>query len=248
MKHNNSNDYTLLDTLRYNSLFSSQEFKVDTNNNLQIVENSPLSDRNETIPLDFISPQPIVKRKLDSHLVLLAVISSIVSALFFSAAIFASQLWAVSFAIVFYVISISSIVTSFNKSTTTYKYNFANTNTHLFTLYEPFTANKQAEKFVNALEKRITDLNIKTEELPEIIQETRESNESVYGSDKRSQYIKPLDFLYNHGIVDDVLYEELTTQIDIKTNDSQDVIQLIKADDSNAPTPVDNIIYFPVNA
>ncbi len=248
MKQHNGYDYTLLNTLRYKSLFSSKEFKIDSNNNLKISELSPFSNRNESIPLDFISLQPVVKRKLDIHLTVLAIISSLASALFFITAIFANQLWAVSFAVVLYVISVGLIIVSYKKSSTTYRYNFVNTNTLLFTLYESFTAKNEVKKFIEVLNEKITSLNKVVNKKDEKITVNHDRSEEIYNDSKRAQYIKPLDFLYNHGIVDDILYEELTVQIDIKTNDSQDIIRLIKNDNSGTKVPVDNIIYFPVNA
>jgi len=253
-KVNNNNTDTLLESLRYDSLFSKQEFKIDFANNLRITELSALKRRNEIIPLDLINPQPISKKRLNKSLLLLGLVSILVSSVFFASAILMGQLWTVAFAIVFWVFGVVTLIASNKNSTTVYQYKFVNTETVLFSLYEPSSQDQQVKFFITALNKRINRLNEKSE-----LSETRFNDEGlkqldaideeeIYRQEKQSQYIKHLDFLFNHGIVDEVLYKMLNKKINKKIDDSENRFMTVESDDFEGQNAPNNVINFPVNA
>jgi len=200
----NSNADTLLESLRYDSLFSNQKFEIDSKNNLHITELSALKRRNEVVPLDLINPQPISKKHLNKPLMLLALASTLASSAFFASAIFMGQLWGVAFAMVFWVFGMGTLIASYKSRTTVYQYNFANTETLLFSLSEPSTQNQQVELFVNSLNKRIISLNENSEQ--SVVSDKTVLNEEaiaqldiagemeIYTQGKQSQYMIHLDF------------------------------------------------------
>lgn len=255
---NNSNADTLLESLQYDSLFSNQKFEIDSKNNLHITKLSVLKRRNEIVPLDLINPQPTSKKRLNTPLMLLALSSTLVSGAFFASAILMGQLWTVAFAIVFWLFGMGTLIASYKNRTTIYQYKFANTETLLFSLSEPSAQNQQVELFINALNKRIVSLNETSEqsesgdkiELNEegIVQLDIAGEMEIYTQGKQSQYMKHLDFLFNHGIVDEVLYKRLNKKINKKISDSENRFiddEPVCFDDQITPS---NIINFPVNA
>jgi hypothetical protein len=255
---NTTNNYngnnTSLESLRYDSLFSNQEFKIDSENNLHITELSTLKRRNEIIPIDLINPEPISKKRLKKSLLLLGLASALVSSIFFAVAIFMSQLWTISFAIVFMIFGMGTLIASYKNSTSVYQYKFINTETILFSLSEPSSQGQQVGFFIKALNNRISRLNGKSE-----LSETGFNDEGlkqlgvideeeVYRQEKQSQYIRHLDFLFNHGIVDEVLYKRLNKKINKKIDDSENRFMTAEPDSFENQILPNNIINFPVNA
>ena len=109
--------------------------------------------------------------------------------------------------------------------------------------------------FINTLNKRIIRLNEKNE-INERIELNDESiasldiaNEAeIYGEGKRSQYLKHLDFLFNHGIVDVALYTKLNEKINKRIADSENRFMTDEPNTFDDQTVPNNIINFPVNA
>jgi len=227
MKHNTY--YTSLDTLHYNTLLSSQVFKIDSKNNLHIVELTPRRNKNETIPLDLIDASPLIKKKLDTHMLLLAIVSTVVSIIFFVYAFFGHQTWASAFGTLFLLSSLSSLFYASKNRTVSYTYQFAHTNAPLFTLRECFSKNGQVKIFVNALNNRIVNIDEKAD----LDAVSYFENES-----KSSECIKHLDFLYNHGFVNDALYQRIDRKIQHEFFGKDDAVK----------APSENIVYFPVKA
>ncbi len=258
----NNNTDTLLESLRYDSLFSSQKFEIDSKNNLHITELSTLKQRNEVVPLDLINPQPTSKKRLNKPLMLLALASTLVSGGFFASAIFMGELWTVAFAIVFWAFGMGTLIASFKNQTTVYHYKFLNTETLLFSLPESSIQNHQAKLFVNALSTRITSLNAKNEQnetsdspifheeniTPLEIAIGTSDEMGLYLEGKKSQYTKHLNFLFNHGIVDEVLYEKLNNKINKRVSDSENRFMTDENDIFVNQTVPNNIINFPINA
>ncbi len=250
-------DSIILDSLQYQSPVSNHEFKIDSENNLHILEQSILKDRRDTVPLDLINPQPIIKNHLDKNLILLALASVMASSIFFISAIYMGHLWPFSFALVFGLFGIGSIVTAQKSRTKIFQYQFVNTNSPLFTLHVPSTKKVQVEFFVNALNKRIIAVNKKSENNGNVqsrdnkfvsLQNSNDERE-IYTNEKYSQYIKHLDFLFNHGIVDEVLYKKLQGKINSRIVASEN--RFTTEEEKNS-TDIqfygNNIINFPINA
>lgn len=231
MKHNTY--YTLLDTLHYNTLLSNQVFKIDSTNNLHIVELTPLRNRRETIPLDLIDASPLIKKKLDSHLLLLTLVSTLASIIFFAFAFYGYQAWASAFGLIFLLTSFSTLFYGYKHRAISYTYQFANTNTPLFTLRECHSENEQVKMFVTALNKRIVSVNENVDLDAVSYFDDHNTNES-----KSSECIKHLDFLYNHGFVNNALYQRIDRKIHHEFFGKDDTLK----------APTENVIYFPVKA
>ena len=253
--HNGHNNANALEPLRYESLFSNQKFEIDSKDNLHITEQSALKSHNEVVPLDLINPQPTSDKHLNKPLMLLALASALASSAFFASAILMGQLWAVAFGIVFWVFGMGTLFTSYKNGTTDYKYKFANSEAFLFSLSQPSSQNKQVELFIHALNERIINLNEnneqsssadKVESNGEILDISDEKE--VYMRSKKSQYMKHLDFLFNHGIVDEVLYKKLDKTINNRISDSENRFMTNDSDIFEGQTVPNNIINFPVNA
>ena len=245
---------TIVNSLRYQSPVSKQEYKIDHENNLHICEKSILKDRRDIVPLDLMKPQPIIKKHLDKNLMILALMSAVVSGFFFVSAIYLGHLWTVGFAIVFWLFSIGSIVAAHKNRTKTYQYQFINSNSPIFILREPFNNKTQVRRFVSALNKRITAVNIKPKN-SEIVQLVDDKLFSTLGSNKErgmsvegkfSQYIKHLDFLFNHGVVDEVLYKKLQEKINNKITDSENRFLTEERNGTDIRSYGNNIINFPI--
>ncbi len=247
---------TTLDSLRYHSPVSNQEFEIDSENNLHIREQSILKNRCDIVPLDLINPQPIIKNRLDKNLMLLALASAMASSTFFISAVYMGHLWSVGFAIVFWLFGIGSIVTAYKNRTKIYQYQFANANSPLFTLHESFTKKVQVELFVNALNKRIIAVGKKPDNNENIqlgddkfLSQLGSSDErEIYAEGKYSQYIKHLDFLFNHGIVDEALYKKLQGKINNRIADSENRFIPEEKNSTDTQSYENNVINFPVNA
>ena len=256
--NSDNNADTFLESLRYDSLFSNQTFEIDSENNLRITELSALKRRKEIVPLDLINPQPISKKCLNKPLMLLALASTLASGAFFASTIFMGQIWAVAFAIVFWIFGMGTLVAAYKSRTTVYQYKFASTESLLFSISESSAQNQQVKMFVNVLNKRIISLNEKSER-SESMNITALNEESItsldntseigiYTQGKQSQYMRHLDFLFNHGIVNEVLYKKLNEKIDKRIADSESRFMNVEPDTFDDQTVPNNIINFPVNA
>jgi len=254
---NNHNDHnndagTLLESLRYDSVFSNQKFEIDSKNNLHITELSALKNRNDVIPLDLINPLPTNKKRLNQPLMLLALASTLASSAFFASAVLMGQLWTVAFAIVFWVFGMATLIASYKNRITVYQYQLANTGTLLFSLSSPSTQNQQVELFIKALNIKIISLTEKSEHMEfneeDDVQVDIDGEMAIYTQGKQSQYMKHLDFLFNHSIVDEVLYKRLYKKINKKISDSENRFISDDLDIFDDQTTTNNVIKFPVNA
>ncbi len=242
---------TLLEALRYNSSISNQQFEIDADDNLHITANSIIETRDDIVPLDMINPQPMITTHLNKSLMQLALTSALISGAFFASALFMNQPWAVTFSILFWVFGIIALITSYKKRSKNYQYFLTNTSTRLFMLGETMTQNTQVELFIKALNKRINNLNDKSEDyLPSkmgVAHLDQHQENDIYTQNKQSQYLIHLDFLFNHGIVDDVLYKRLITRINNQIEKSEN--RFIKKEKTNNEVNIfsNNIINFPID-
>jgi len=215
---NRNTYYTLLDTLYYNSLLSSQVFKIDSSNNLQIVELSALKSRNENIPLDMIDAEPKLSSKADRQLISFSIISAFLCATSLIAALYATQTWMIPFSVLFLLTSIVTAVASFKNKTIIYAYQYIDSNTPLFTLQESSSGNKQVEMFSHKLSERINTVNQAQEIAKEKVKsDIKELSDNMIANTKEDdnylQFRDHLNFLYNHGVVNDNLYQRIDNKI-----------------------------------
>ena len=124
---------------------------------------------------------------------------------------------------------------SYKNKTIIYTYQFLDSNTRLFTLKGSFTGNKQVQMFVQKLNERISQLNIEENNIiaKKLEIENKNSNNS---EDNYVQFTKHLDFLFNHGAINDAAYKRIENKIN-------DIIYGV----TNEKT-LTNIIYFPGKA
>lgn len=239
MNHNTY--YTSLDTLYYNSLLSSQVFKIDTSDNLQIVELSPLKSRNESIPLDMIDAEPILSSKADRQLISFSIISAFMCIATLIASFYTTQTWMLPFSVLFFLTSIITSVASFKNKTIIYTYQFIDSNTPLFTLQESSSGNKQVEMFSHKLSERIDTVNQEHEIAKEKVKsDIKELSDNMIANTKEednySQFRDHLNFLYNRGVVNDNLYGRIDNKI-------KEVIFGLSNQNGQS-----NILHFPVKA
>ena len=229
----NNTYYTSLNTLHYNTLLSNQTFKIDSTNNLRMMELTPLRNNNETIPLHLMNANPLIKKNLDTHLLLLTLASALTSAIFFMTAFYTTHVGINAFSAIFLLTSLSALFYAYKHRVISYTYQFANNNTPLFTLRERFSQQGQVTQFVNALNKCIVSVKAKTD--LDTVSYFEKNNTS---DSKSSECSKHLDFLYNYGFVNDAHYQRINRKIQHKFFGKDDALKV----------PTENIIYFPVKA
>jgi hypothetical protein len=194
---------TVIHNLLYNcSLLSSQEIKIDADNNLQISTFNISKTVKNTIPLDLINPQPKITEHPNIHLLKLAFLSFITSIVFFLLSSEINYPIGQMISGIFALFCILFIIVSFTKKSVAYTFFYARTTTHLFTLHESQSNNKLVETFVNQLTQQI-----------------KGSKDTSTKGDKQTEYTSHLDFLYNHGVINDVFYERINHRIYEKVND-----------------------------
>lgn len=193
-----------IDILHFNncSLFSSQEFKIN-NGSLHITDLSLGKVDKEVIPLDLIDPKPVVSKKNNEQLVWASITSLIIGMLFILLSISINIPVQQILGITFIGISALFLIASLKLQTTKYRYYYANTTTHLFTIHEsqPSKTN-YAKQFVQALNQRIN----KPER--EYTNKTPKEN--------RIEFIEHLEYLYNFGVITDMQYDRIQNKINAK--------------------------------
>ncbi len=196
---------SILQNILYNrSFWSNQEIQVSKDNNLHITTCAFSKLDKNIIPIDLIEPQSTVKFKPDTHLIMFTVVS------FFAALAFAIPLplasinlaISLSFSLVFTGMGIASLIAAYKRSTRTYGFYFANTTTQVFTLRESEQNKEAIQSFISKLTQQI---------------EALKSSKPIT-IDGNVEFSQHLDFLYNHGVVNDVFYERINHNIYEKVN------------------------------
>lgn len=193
-----------IDLLHFNScsLFSSQEYKIDSGN-LHITDLSLGKTNKEIIPLDLIDAKPRIMRKNNKQLIWASVTSFLIGTLFtlFSHSISTPALQILVLA--FVGIGTILLIASLKLQTTSYTYYYANTTTHLFTIIDSQSGDVDHTKsFIKALNKRIVkpqrDFQRNTEE------------------ESQTDFLQHLDYLYNYGVVTDMQYNRIQEKVNAK--------------------------------
>ncbi|MEE9309892.1 MAG: hypothetical protein V3U64_02645 [Cocleimonas sp.] len=158
-------------------------------------------------------------------------------------------MWAIIFGLVLLTASIAALISSFKNSTTIYDFYRENTNTRVLSLNKTLSEGADVETFMDILRSRISEVgensNVSIDKQPIKRDENIYFDAEKNGYDeKKSQYIKHIDFLFNHGIVDEKLYKQLEKKIDNKVMSSE----ILKSNSESLRDSADNIIYFPVNS
>ena len=246
MKYSSNNETTaILNTLHYSSLLSTQILSINLKNDLQIIETSLFKQRNTSIPLSLIDPEPVIKRKPDNHILFISLISLLISGALIFAGIYANQLWALSLSTILVVFSIMALLASYKNSTTLYYYRSKISNTPLFLIQEPFPKVKQVDVFIKALNNRVNLLN-KIEQHATTKMRTSPTssyNKSLYNDGKKSEFMKHLDFLFKHGVIDNDLHNMLNYRINQKISNAENRFSV---KDKKEKLNTGNIIQFPI--
>lgn len=191
-----------IDVLHFNSssLFSSQEYKIDSGN-LHITDLSLGKSDKEVIPLDLIDPQPKTTKKNNEQLIWASISCFIIGMLFIllSLSMNIQQILGLAF------IGISAIllIASLKLQTISYTYYYANTTTHLFTIQDSQSGDiDHAKRFIKSLNQRIIKPHW------EYQRNSQEENHTVF--------LQHLDYLYNYGVVTDIQYKRIHEKINAK--------------------------------
>ena len=197
-------------TIYASSIFSSLELKIDKAKNLKISRFSLLKNESSIIPLDLINAEPSISKSPDLSLISLAFISFVTSAfLYFSSLdqnLFSNQL----IAIFVFSLGLLALTASLIKHTKQYSFYYANTSIQLFKLKNISGDNSSVKQFVDQLSQRIN--STKTEQI-EFDNTNRFNNDK---NDIELEFTEHLDYLYNYGIINDVLYERISGKISEK--------------------------------
>lgn len=183
-----------------NSLLSSQEIKIDENNNLKVTSLSLSKKLSNTIPLALIDAQPKITQNPDRQLMMFALVNVLSSVIFYLSVTKIHQTLGIVISSLFMLFAILSFVTSYRRSSTTYTFYYKNTSTHLFSLRKSAFNKNKVQVFADQLKQRILEAKVTHSNL----------------TDESSKYTKHLDFLYNHGLVNDVVYERTNDKINEK--------------------------------
>lgn len=189
-----------------NSLISSQELKIESENNLTISTRSLNKNNSRTIPLDLIETEAQISKKPDTQLILFSMVNFVASIVFYFSSPIINSIIGQIITSVFLVISLLSLAASYKRPTTTYTFFSADSNAHLFSIHEPKSKNKLLATFITHLKQRIIDAK-------EI---KKEKTVFDFEENNFSEFTEHLDFLYNYGVVNDATYEILANRIDEK--------------------------------
>lgn len=198
---------TAIQHLIYNcSLLSSQELKIDDDDNLRISKFSFSKKTSNTIPLDLIEAKPKITQQPDMQLFVFSILSFVASVALYLASTNTNLISGQVIASIFFAFSLLSFVASFKRPTTIYNFFYANTSICLFKLNESKTNNQLVSTFVNQLKQRIT----------EVKEVNPEKNDYKTGFIEETEFTDHLNFLYNHGMLNDVTYEIINNTINEK--------------------------------
>ena len=198
--------------LHTSTLWSSQEIKLDSDNNLSVTQLSFRHKRSNTIPLDLIEANPKVSQKPDTQLLGFSLACMLATVVFTVTAlnINPSASLALVLPVIFAGFSLAALIFAFKQHTRSYHFYFANTSTRIFKLEESSQNRQIIRAFVRQLSEKIAQLKQK----------------QPISIDGDAEFTQHLDFLYNHGVVNDVVYERINQRINEKVNGYEPEVHL----------------------
>lgn len=191
----------------YNSsLLSSQELKIDKSNNLKISTFSLRKNESSTISLDLISSDPKVSKHPGLTTLFISAICFITSISLYLSLSNANLLLGQIIAGFLLGLSLIFFAFAWMKPIVTYNFLYKNTSISLFKLRCSSKNNQHVIRFVEQLTQRIDD--IERNVLVKV--------DNHRTNDLESEFTGHLDFLYNHGMVNDVVYDRINDKINEK--------------------------------
>lgn len=191
----------------YNSsLLSTQELKIDKKNNIKISTFSLTRNESNTIPLDLIEATPKITKRPNVTISFIATACLIASASLYLSAFNIDLLSGQIIAVILLSFGLVSFAFSLKKPVITYNFLYKNTSIGLFKLHCSSKNDQHVLKFVEQLTQRIDDIE---KDISEKIDNNRINN-------LESEFIGHLDFLYNHGMVNDIVYDRINDKINEK--------------------------------
>ena len=219
-----------------NSLLSSKEIRIDQNHEniktLQITKYSAFNHSKMIVPMDLISPEPLITKHPDKQWLLFGVLSLFASGLFLVMAI--SQQFTVPyfFSAGFVLSALFSLYAANKHSNTSYTYQCRETSSKLFSLTENDLNRAQISEFVAILKHNIVQ---STNTWVEPFNNTQDdlniaslANDHLNQTSELDIYYQHLGFLHKEGIINDDLFKELELRAYNKVNGISDTRPLAK--------------------
>lgn len=200
------------------SFFSSQELKIDEkDNNLKISTFSLSNISSSYFPLELINAKPEITKTPNLHAATVGLIGFTSSMFLYALASNSSYFNTQIIATLLLALSVISFIISWKKHNTHYSFFCKNTSISIFKLHCVNQENPEVEGFVKTLSDKI-------------LQVTERNHKLSFISDMESHLLSNLDSLYNHGLVNGALYENIATRIEHKihgTKPNQELAEVI---------------------
>lgn len=218
-------------TIFINSLLSNKEIRIDQNDEknktLQIHECSAFKNSKTIIPIDLINAKPIIAKRLDTQWLLFGFASLVAATIFLTMSLSQEIFFPLFLTAAFSLSALFSVYAANKFSNTSYTYTCKETNAHLFTLTANDLNSSQISEFVSLLNNMIKPVKTISQAMPALSELSRKTSDLQI-------YYQHLEFLYEEGILDDVLLEKLEQRAYNKVNGIIDPRPLAKV----IPLPV----------
>ena len=209
-----------------NSLLSSKEIRLDQSNEknktVQITECSIFNNSKMIIPLELINAKPSIGKRLDAQWLLFGLLSLLAAGLFLTMAI--SQQFTIPYYLSagFVLSALFSVYAANKQGNTSYTYQCRETRSTLFTLTENDLNSPNISEFVTMLNHLISQ-SINTEiEAAKLTKNdlniSKLSSVNLKQTNDLQIYYQYLEFLYEEGIINRGLLEELEQRAYNKVN------------------------------
>lgn len=200
------------------SLLSSKNISIDQHNDnnktVQITECSIFNHSKMVIPLDLISAEPKISKRPDAQWLLFGVLSLLAAGLFFTMA-FSQQLTIPYYLSAGFILSsLFSVYAAYKQANTRYSYQCRETHSILFSLTKNDLNSPQIAKFLTLLNAMIvqsqsTQLDATYSSQDSMEQISNPSTANPIHTGELHTYYQYLEFLYEKGIINSSLLEEL---------------------------------------
>ncbi len=195
--------------LSHHSLLSNTEFNIDGMGNIGISKHSLIGKETSSIPLDLISPEPMVEHKIKVHHLAFSLISLFAGITFLSLSHINSLVWLNVMSGIFILFSSLSFAFALNNKETIYSFFFENTNTKAFSITDDQTVFVSSDKAISQCEAFIQNLR------KDILNKgTHYQTQNFKSNDDKYLVLKEkLDEIYNYGVVNETLYKIIEDNI-----------------------------------
>jgi len=194
-------------SLYINSLLSSKELKIKSNDTLQIVESSVFKNAKTIIPIDLIETHAKKGSQLDYQWIIFGLVSFIAASIFMLLALTQQFTSILILGAIFAILSVSSIFLSFKFRNITHTYQYKGTSMNLFTLTETDLNSKQITEFVENL--NTNDLKTHVEMNHAVDLDNSFNTAEDKQNDRLNVFYESLILLNQEDIISDKLLESL---------------------------------------